>query len=201
MTALIIDWIARGGYWGIAALMVIENVFPPIPSEVIMGIGGIAVARGQMRLGWLLVAGTAGTVVGNYFWYWLGRRFGYHGLKPFVDRWGRWLTVDWEDVEAITRFFRTRGFWTVFVFRFMPTFRTMISLPAGMAHMPRWRFILATAAGAGVWNAVLAGAGILLGTRFDQLDRYIGPVAVAIMAAIAILYVWRVVTWRPRDKG
>jgi membrane protein DedA with SNARE-associated domain len=198
MTAFIVDWIARGGYGGIAFLMMLENVFPPIPSEVIMGLGGIAVAQGKMRLGWLLVAGTAGTLAGNWFWYGIGRRFGYLGLKPFVDRWGRWLTMEWEDVERITRFFHDRGFWTVFVFRFMPTFRTMVSLPAGMAHMPRWRFALATIGGAAIWNAILAGAGIMLGARFAELDRYLGPIAVAIMVGIVLLYAWRVLTWKPR---
>lgn len=198
MTHLIIQWIARGGYPGIALLMALENIFPPIPSEVIMGLGGIAVARGQFRLGWLVLAGTLGSVAGNYFWYWLGRRFGYHGLKPFVDRWGRWLTLDWEDIERITRYFHARGGWVVFVARFMPTFRTIISLPAGMAKMPRWRFLLATAGGSAIWNSVLAGAGMVLGNRFEELNRYVGPVAVAIMVGIVGLYLYRVVTWKPR---
>lgn len=199
MTRFILDLITAGGYWGIAFLMAMENVFPPIPSEVIMGLGGIAVARGQMKLGWLVAAGTIGTVIGNYFWYWLGRRFGYHGLKPFVDRWGRWLTADWEDVERITRYFHQRGGWVVFVFRFMPTFRTIVSLPAGMAKMPRWRFLVATAGGSAIWNTVLAGAGMVLGNRFEELNRYVGPIAVAIMVGIVGLYLYRVVTWKPRE--
>ena len=86
MTDLVVEWIARGGYLGIALLMALENIVPPIPSEVIMGLGGMAVARGQMRFGVLVAAGTLGTVAGNYFWYWVGRRFGYQGLRPFVDR-------------------------------------------------------------------------------------------------------------------
>ena len=200
MTDFILEWIARGGYLGIVALMALENIFPPIPSEVIMGLGGMAVARGQMRLGWLLLAGTVGSVIGNYVWYALGRKFGYQGLKPFVDRWGRWLTVDWQDVEAITRFFHDRGGWVIFVFRFMPSFRTIISLPAGMAKMPRWRFLVATTAGTTIWNIILAGAGILLDRNFEQLDRYIGPLAIATMVAVLAYYVYRVVTWKPREE-
>lgn len=200
MTDLIVDLIARGGYLGIAFLMMLENVFPPIPSEVIMGLGGMAVGRGTMQFVPLVIAGTIGTVVGNYPWYWLGRRFGYRGLKPFVDRWGRWLTIEWEDVEHITRFFHERGGWVVFVFRFMPTFRTLVSLPAGMGRMPHWRFILATAAGAAIWNCVLAGAGVLLDRNFRMLDRYVGPVAVALMVAMVGFYLYRVVTWTPRSK-
>lgn len=200
MTAFIVDLIARGGYLGIIVLMALENIFPPIPSEVIMGLGGIAVARGDMQFGWLIAAGTLGTVAGNYPWYWLGRRFGYQGLRPFVERWGRWLTLEWEDVERITRFFHDRGSWVVFVFRFMPTFRTVISLPAGMARMPRWRFLVATAAGSAIWNSVLAGAGVVFGNHFERLDRYVGPVTVAIIVAIVVLYVYRVITWKPRAR-
>ncbi|MDR6127706.1 membrane protein DedA with SNARE-associated domain [Sphingomonas sp. SORGH_AS802] len=200
MTDFILEWIARGGYLGIVALMALENIFPPIPSEVIMGLGGMAVARGQMQLGWLLLAGTVGSVIGNYFWYALGRKFGYRGLKPFVDRWGRWLTVDWQDVEAITRFFHDRGGWVIFVFRFMPSFRTIISLPAGMAKMPRWRFLVATSAGTTIWNIILAGAGILLDRNFEQLDRYVGPLAIATMVAVLGYYLYRVVTWKPREE-
>ena len=200
MTDFILEWIARGGYLGIVALMALENIFPPIPSEVIMGLGGMAVARGQMQLGWLLLAGTVGSVIGNYFWYALGRKFGYRGLKPFVDRWGRWLTVDWQDVEAITRFFHDRGGWVIFVFRFMPSFRTIISLPAGMAKMPRWRFLVATSAGTTIWNIILAGAGILLDRNFEQLDRYVGPLAIATMVAVLGYYLYRFVTWKPREE-
>jgi len=200
MTDFILEWITRGGYLGIVALMALENIFPPIPSEVIMGLGGMAVARGQMQLGWLLLAGTVGSVIGNYFWYALGRKFGYRGLKPFVDRWGRWLTVDWQDVEAITRFFHDRGGWVIFVFRFMPSFRTIISLPAGMAKMPRWRFLVATSAGTTIWNIILAGAGILLDRNFEQLDRYVGPLAIATMVAVLGYYLYRVVTWKPREE-
>ena len=200
MTDFILEWIARGGYLGIVALMALENIFPPIPSEVIMGLGGMAVARGQMQLGWLLLAGTVGSVIGNYVWYALGRKFGYRGLKPFVDRWGRWLTVDWQDVEAITRFFHDRGGWVVFVFRFMPSFRTIISLPDGMAKMPRWRFLIATSAGTTIWNIILAGAGILLDRNFEQLDRYVGPLAIATMVAVLGYYLYRVVTWKPREE-
>lgn len=200
MTDVIVTLIARGGYLGIAFLMALENIFPPIPSEVIMGLGGMAVGRGHMAFAPLVLAGTLGTVAGNYPWYWLGRRVGYRGLKPFVDRWGRWLTVEWEDVERITRYFHERGGWLVFVARFMPTFRTLVSLPAGMGRMPHGRFIIATAAGAAIWNAILAGAGVLLDRNFRMLDRYVGPVAIALMVAIVAYYLYRVVTWTPRAE-
>ncbi len=199
MTDFIIDTIARGGYLGIALLMALENVVPPIPSEVIMGFGGMAVARGHMNLVPLVLWGTTGTTLGNYFWYWVGRRFGYRGLKPFVDRWGRWLTVEWRDVENLRDFFHRHGGKTVFVFRFLPTFRTMISLPAGMARMNIVRFTLATFFGSAIWNTILAFAGVYLGANFSELDRYVGPSAVALSVILFGYYVYRVVTWKPRN--
>lgn len=200
MTDLIIDLIAWGGYFGIFLLMAIENIVPPIPSEVIMGLGGIAVARGQMAMVPLILAGTIGTVAGNIFWYELGRRVGYQRFRPLVTRHGRWAAVEWTDVERLHAFFQRHGQWIIFVFRFMPAFRTIVSLPAGMTHMPRWKFLLWTAGGAAIWNVVLAGAGYYLGTNFRELERYVGPASVALMAVIVLLYGWRVLTWKPRDR-
>ena len=198
MTEFIINLIASGGYFGIFLLMALENIVPPVPSEVIMGLGGIAVARGHMAVVPLIVAGTVGSVAGNYFWYYIGRNIGYERFRPFVERHGRWLTIEWSDIEKVHRFFVKRGGWVIFVFRFMPTFRTIISLPAGMTYMPLWKFVIWTAAGSAIWNTVLAYAGILLGSRFQQLDRYVGPVSVATFVIIALAYGWRVLTWKPK---
>ena len=126
---------AAGGYGGVALLMALENIVPPIPSEVIMGLGGMGVARGDFDLTALLIAGTVGSVVGNYAWFEVGRRIGHERLRPFVDRWGRWLTLNWSEVERVVAFFNRHGGPIVFAARFMPFFRTMISLPAGMARM------------------------------------------------------------------
>ncbi|WP_298090789.1 DedA family protein [uncultured Sphingomonas sp.] len=198
MTDFILNLIAWGGYFGIFLLMALENVVPPVPSEVIMGLGGMAVARGDMAMIPLILWGTLGTTAGNYFWYYIGRHIGYERFRPFIDRHGRWLTMEWEDVERLHRFFVKHGQWVVFVFRFMPAFRTIISLPAGMTRMPLWRFLLWTFAGSTIWNAILAYAGLLLGSRFEVLDRYVGPAAVALTVMIIIGYIWRVITWKPR---
>ena len=199
MTDFIISWIVWGGYLGIFLLMALENIVPPIPSEVIMGLGGIAVARGEMEVVPLLLLGTAGTTAGNVFWYVIGRRMGYERFQPFVEKHGRWLTMEWEDVERVRRFFHHHGGWVIFVFRFLPTFRTMISLPAGMASMPLWRFLLMTFLGSMIWNAVLAGAGFYLGSRFSELDRYVGPAGIALTVIALGYYAFRVATWAPRE--
>lgn len=189
---------ANWGYWGVFLLMVLENVIPPVPSEAIMSMGGIAVAKGQMNFAVLVAVGTAGTVLGNLFWWEIGRRLGYKRLRPLVDRWGRWLTMDWHEVERLKSYFDRWGGPTVLIFRFMPIGRTLISIPAGLMHMPFWRFVGYTAAGSIVWNVILVSVGYGLGKGVEDIDHWVAPVVTAIVVSIVILYLWRVVTWKPR---
>ena len=198
MTSWVVNLIDAGGYWGIAFLMVLENVFPPIPSELIMGIGGIRVGQGRMEMVPLLIAGTIGTTAGNYVWYMLGRMLGFQRLRPVVNRFGRVLTLEWQDVQRINRLFRKYGPILVFVFRFMPAFRTMISLPAGLFRMGHVRFLIWTAAGALIWNLILVAGGWWLGSRISEIDRYLGPITTGCVALLVIVYVWRLMTWKPR---
>jgi membrane protein DedA with SNARE-associated domain len=201
MDEFIIEAIAWGGYWGIAFLMVIENVFPPIPSEVIMGVGGVLVARGEMSFWPLLIAGTVGCTAGNYFWFWIGDRWGYRRLEPFIAKHGRWLTIDWEHVEQASRFFRQHGQWVVFFLRFSPFVRTMISLPAGLAHMSKWRFLVFTFCGAAGWNVLLIFGGQLLGTWLADSQAVLGWIIIGIVILTALAYLWRVLTWKPRERS
>jgi membrane protein DedA with SNARE-associated domain len=198
MTDWVLNLIDAGGYWGIFGLMVLENIFPPVPSELIMGIGGIRVGQGHMDMAPLLFAGTVGTTIGNYFWYLVGRILGFQRLKPLVDRYGRWATLEWKDVEALDRLFGKYGQAVVFVFRFMPAFRTMISLPAGLFRMGHARFLLWTTAGALIWNIILSYAGFALGYNFQHIDRYVGPAATACVGIAVLFYLWRLATWKPR---
>jgi len=191
-----LDW----GYFGIFLLMVLENVVPPVPSELIMSLGGIAAGQGKMDFLLLVLVGTSGCAVGNLFWWEIGRRFGYERLQPAIERWGRWLTLEWQDVETLRRFFDRWGGITVFVFRFMPIGRTVISIPAGLLHMPFWRFVIYTTAGSAVWNTILVGVGYWLGTNFETIDHWIAPVVTGVIALMVLLYIWRVFTWKPRGQ-
>ncbi|NYT42766.1 DedA family protein [Sphingomonas sp. R-74633] len=186
------------GYWGIFWLMVLENVVPPIPSEAIMSVAGIAVARGQMEFVLVVLAGTTGTVVGNLFWWEIGRRLGYERLKPIVDRWGRWLTVDWHEIERLKAYFDKWGGPTVLVFRFMPVGRTIISVPAGLMHMKFWRFVGYTAVGSGIWNLLLVSAGYALGATIKDIEHWVAPAIYVTVAGIVLVYLWRVITWKPK---
>ncbi|APE28742.1 DedA family protein [Aurantiacibacter gangjinensis] len=200
MDTLIIDLIERGGYFGIFLLMALENIIPPVPSEVIMGIGGLLVERGAMDFWPLLLIGTAGTTAGNYWWYWLGDKLGYKRLRPLIDRWGRWLTVDWEHIEQAQRFFVRRGHWVIFFLRFSPFLRTIISLPAGLAHMPLGKFLAYTFAGSLIWNALLILGGQLLAAWLADSQDVIGWIIIAMVVLAVAAYVWRFFTWKPRAE-
>jgi membrane protein DedA with SNARE-associated domain len=201
MNEWVFSLIEGGGYWGILFLMMIENIVPPIPSELIMGVAGIATAKGRMDFAPVLAAGTAGSTLGNYVLFLAADRLGYERLKPFVNRWGRWLTMDWHEVERAGSYLRKHGHWVVFVVRFMPMFRSIISIPAGLAHMRHGTFLLYTAAGAAIWNTLLILAGRWLGQRFVEAETWIGWATLVFAVAAAAWYFWRVLTWRPSANG
>jgi len=167
---------------------------------VIMGIGGVLVARGEMQFWPLLMIATFGTVLGNYFWYWLGDWYGYRRLAPFIDRHGRWLTMEWEDVERAIAFFHKHGDWVIFVMRFSPGLRTIISLPAGLAHMPLWRFLFFTFLGSVIWNAALIMSGKWLSQWLGDSQQVLGYIIIGLIGAGLLWYGWRVVTWKPRSE-
>ena len=204
MDEIIIGAIERGGYVGIFLLMALENIIPPIPSEVIMGIGGLLVGRGALDFWPLLVVGTLGSVAGNYAWFWVGDRWGYLRLEPIINRWGRWLTLDWENIEQATRFFRKYGHWVVFFLRFSPFLRTIISLPAGLAHMSKLKFLAYTTAGAAIWNVLLIKGGQWLGEYLQDSQDFLTWIILGGVGLAVIGYLWRVFTWTPRaerDRG
>lgn len=191
----------QGGYPGIIFLMMLENIFPPIPSELILGVAGIAVARGKMEFWPLLATATIGTTLGNYVLFLAADRLGYEKLRPFVDRWGRWLTMEWHDVETTGHFLRKHGHWVVFFLRFAPMFRTIISIPAGLAHMRHVQFLIFTALGAAIWNAALIMGGTWLGQTFSTAEQWLGTATIVLTVATVLYYFWRVARWKPRDQS
>lgn len=201
MTDRLIDLVEAWGYLGVAFAMFLENVFPPIPSEVIMGLTGMAVADGKLSFGGAVAAGTVGAVLGNWVWYWIGRAVGYQRFRPLIDRYGRWLTLDWAEVQKIVEIFTRFDSAIVFWARFLPQVRTMISLPAGMLMMGQLRFLAWTLLGSGIWNGVLIGTGYVLRNSFSEFDEYYGWIAVVMIAAVVAVYLYRVITWKPASAG
>jgi len=193
MASWVIGAIYASGYLGIVALMFIENVFPPIPSELIMPLAGYMSAQGQLIFAVIVLAGAAGSVLGALPLYWLGKKIGAERLKIFADRHGRWLTVSREELEQAERWFARYGPAAVLLCRLVPGIRSLISVPAGIYGMARAKFLLYTAAGAAVWTALLAYLGYLLGSKFEQVGRYLDPVSWIVFALVLVWYVSRMV--------
>lgn len=200
MAEWIYEVLRSSGYAGVTFLMALENIFPPIPSEVIMGLGGIAVARGDMSLVPLLMFGTLGATLGNYVLFLGSDRLGYEKCQPLVERWGRWLTLEWSDIERSGHFLRRHGHWVVLFMRFMPMFRTVISIPAGLAHMGHVRFLVFTAIGSAIWNALLVLAARWFATQFADAEQWLAIGTFGLMGLAIIYYIWRVIRW-PAHKG
>ena len=200
MADWIIQLIEQGGYWGIALLMFIENVFPPIPSEVIMPLAGVVAARGHLSLPWVIVAGTAGAMAGNIIWYVAAQAMGLDRFRPLIERYGRWLTLDWAEIERAHRLFDRHGKSLVFIGRMLPTVRSLVSVPAGLLKMRFVPFVLWSTLGSTVWTAGLALAGWMLGNQFEDIEAVLGPLSLAVIIGAAGWYVWRLATWRPSQS-
>jgi membrane protein DedA with SNARE-associated domain len=196
------DWTIRlidqTGYVGIFLLMFLETIFPPIPSEVIMPVAGVRAAQGPLTLWGVIASGTAGAMLGNLFWYALARVIGLRRFRPFIEKYGRWLTMDWDDVEKAERLFGRFGGTIVSVGRMLPTIRSIISIPAGLLNMRLKSFLIWSTLGTAGWTAILATAGWGLGMAFDDVEKILGPLSTAIIVLIVAAYVWRQLTWRKR---
>ena len=197
------DWVVRlieqSGYLGVGFLMFLETIFPPVPSEVIMPVAGVAAAQGKLGFVPVVAAGTAGAMLGNVVWYLAARALGVHRLKPFIDRHGRWLTMSWAEVQRAERWFAQHGIFFVFLGRLLPTVRSLVSVPAGLLRMRFRSFLLASTLGTAGWTTILAAAGYKLQENVDEVDSYIGPASNAILAVLAIGYVWRLWTHKGAD--
>jgi membrane protein DedA with SNARE-associated domain len=196
----IINLIERMGYLGIALLMFLENLFPPIPSELIMPLSGFTASRGNLNIAGVILAGTVGSVAGALFWFYVGRWVGDDRLKRWADRHGRWITMTARDVEKADRWFDRHCHWAVLGGRLIPTVRTLISIPAGIFEMGLRRFLIFSTVGTLIWSAALAGAGYALGSEYETVSRYLGPVSTAVVVLIAAVYLYRVVTFKPRPR-
>lgn len=199
------DWIIRTitdfGYPGIFLLMLLESIFPPIPSELIIPFAGFSAARGELAFPGVLLAATSGAVVGMVPWYVAGRLFGLPRLRRLADRFGRWFTLNAAEIDLATAWFTRFGPAIVLFGRLMPIIRTLISVPAGLARMPAILFFGASALGALLWNTVLVGAGYLLNEQYDTVEVVLDPLTIIVLGAVVVLYLYRLVTWRPSRAG
>ncbi|MBK8908575.1 MAG: DedA family protein [Rhodospirillales bacterium] len=194
----IIDQVRDGGYVGVALLMFGENLFPPIPSELIMPLSGFSAASGKMNLFLVILAGSVGSLLGALFWYFVGRWIGSENLTRFTVRHGRWLTLTPQDIDTACAWFNIHGGRAVFFGRLIPGVRTLISVPAGIARMRLGGFLIWSALGTVLWSSILAVAGYLLEDQYQKVAGWIGPVSNIVIAVLVLWYLYRVATFRRR---
>ena len=198
------EWItglvSRFGYAGVGLLMFLENVFPPIPSELIMPLAGFVARRGQLDVWLTIVAGTFGSIVGATAWYVLARRLGERRLREWIDRHGRWIALSGDDIDRSARWFERHGPLAVTLGRLVPGVRTLISMPAGIARMGVVPFLLCSAIGTAVWTAGLTYAGYIVGARYQRVTAAMDVATWIILGLFIVAYLRRVIR-RGRANG
>ncbi|MBY0096881.1 DedA family protein [Mesobacillus maritimus] len=171
------DWIftfmEEFGYIGIMTVIALENLFPPIPSEIVLPFGGFMTTRTMLTVPGVIVASTAGSVLGAVILYWVGRLVNVSVLESFVGRWGHILRVSKKDIRTAEGWFLRYGSWTVFFCRLIPVVRSLISIPAGMAKMNFSTFLIFSTLGTLVWNTILVCLGAFLGESWEVILGYI----------------------------
>ena len=206
MTELLKAWIestmASAGNLGIAMLMFAENIFPPIPSELIMPLAGFTAhtkPESGLTITSVIIAGLLGTMLGTMPWYYLGVWLGEDRLRVLADRYGKWVGMTGDDLDRANRWFYRHGTVAVFLGRLVPGLRTVISLPAGISRMPLAPFIAYSTLGSGIWIALLTGAGYQLGQNYELVDQYLAPVSKVVVVLLLITFgVW---LWRKRSQS
>ncbi len=178
-------------YPGIVFLMFLENVFPPIPSELIMPLAGFFSTQGQLNFAGIVIAGTAGAVLGALPLYYLGRWAGEARVRRWLNKHGKWVGLSGKDLDKSNGWFENHGAKTVLFCRVVPGIRSLISIPAGIAKMPLPLFLFYTTLGSSVWTLALAYAGRALGGNYDQVEKVVGPISTTVLVAIVLTMVIR----------
>ncbi|MBE9192631.1 DedA family protein [Gloeocapsopsis crepidinum LEGE 06123] len=188
-----LNWITNTisslGYLGIGLLMFFENLFPPIPSELIMPLAGFTVARGQMQFIPAIAAGVLGTVIGALPWYYAGKILGSDRLQQLADKYGKWISISSKDITKADRWFDRHGSKAVFFCRLVPGVRTLISLPAGISGMHLVPFLLYSTLGTLLWVGLLTYLGYVLGDNYELVDEYLGPVSKIVVVTLLIAFI------------
>jgi len=196
MEQWIISLMSQFGYFGVFFLIFIENMFPPIPSEVILAFGGFTttVPAYNMTIIGVIGSATLGSVLGAILLYWIGFTFNVDVIERFIAKWGHLLRLKVEDIEKADRWFKKRGILTVFVCRMIPVLRSLISIPAGMSKMKFRTFLVFTVLGTLIWNTLLVYAGAALGANWRSvlavLTTYQDLTLVVLVTLFVIGVIW-----------
>jgi membrane protein DedA with SNARE-associated domain len=194
LTDWVVDVIDKIGYLGVALLVAIENVFPPIPSEVVLPAAGLAASRGQANLVGMIIAATLGSLIGAWALYLIAAAIGEARLHALVVLYGKWIGVKPRDLERANAWFDGHSSTAVLICRCVPLIRSLVSVPAGFRRMEPVKFTIYTAVGSLVWNGVLITAGYQLGDNWEQVGEVVGTVQYGVVAAIGAFVGWWVWT-------
>ncbi|MDO4442202.1 MAG: DedA family protein [Moraxella sp.] len=194
------------GLLGVTLMMFLENVFPPIPSELIMPAAGFAAAMGQMNIIAVIIAGTLGSVLGALPLYYLGTILDEHRLYTLAQKYGKYFLIKPTDITGAQAWFDKYGKSVIFFGRMIPAIRSLISIPAGMARMSLLPFLVLTTLGSAIWSAILAYTGYVLGANYEAVEQFIAPISTAVVAVLFIAFAAiiirriRSVFWHHDDK-
>ena len=201
MQEMIIEIMNNFGYLGVFLLIAIENVFPPIPSEVILLFGGFMTTFSDMNIVGVIIASTLGSVLGAIILYYIGKILNKDRLKKIItSKPGKILRLKPEDIDKADEWFDTKGNKTVFFCRFVPIIRSLISIPAGMSEMPMKKFLLYTAAGSLIWNAALTIAGSIVGENWTNIVDIMDQYSHIILILLIIIFVIAVIIFYKKRK-
>ncbi|MFD1019533.1 DedA family protein [Thalassobacillus hwangdonensis] len=187
MESWLTEIMSEYGYMGIMFLIAFENIFPPIPSEVILTFGGFMTTASDLTIFGVVISATAGSVIGAVVLYMIGLQLDVARLEKITDRWGHILRLKKNDIHKADAWFDKYGPWTVFFCRFVPLIRSLISIPAGMSNMNVGLFLLFTSLGTLIWNVVLVYLGASLGGSWDVIVEYMDIYARVIYILLFIL--------------
>ncbi|RDW18658.1 alkaline phosphatase [Oceanobacillus arenosus] len=191
MQAWVTDIMEQFGYLGIFLMMALENVFPPIPSEIVLPFGGFMTTYSDLTVVGVIIAATVGSILGAIILYGIGLLIDVETLEKIIDRWGHILRIKKEDIYKADAWFDKYGYWTVLFCRMVPLIRSLISIPAGMSNMKFGLFLLFTTIGTVIWNIILIYAGVLLGANWENIlgfmDVY-SSIAYLIIAIVVIIF-------------
>jgi membrane protein DedA with SNARE-associated domain len=189
------EFIGEYGYWGVFLLIALENIFPPIPSEVILTFGGYMTAQTKLTVPGVIAASTLGSVFGAVILYQLGSLLNINKLEVVIERYGRFLRLKKEDLYRADTWFDKYGSWTVFFCRFIPLIRSLISIPAGMAKMKFWLFISFTTLGTIIWNTLLINLGAGVGENWEviveRMDQYSNYLFLLLFIVLIVAIGWQ----------
>ena len=186
MEEWILSFISDFGDIGVFLLLMLENIFPPIPSEVILTFSGFATTTTEMTILGVIIASTAGSLLGAIILYWLGSFLGVEKMEKIVDRYGKLLQLKRQDIYRADKWFERYGIWTVLFCRLIPLIRSLISIPAGMAKMKFPLFLLFSFIGTLIWNTVLVNIGESVGSNWHIIALKMDSFSHFVYAGIAL---------------